>query len=104
MEEAKKSTRLEANDIDSFEGITDAFRYITTLRKGAILRAHKMGIDFSEDDYKWIIGIKALTDITAAGSTVYLNWPITKLFGISVEIDAHNPHSIQLWENITNTI
>jgi len=31
-------------------------------------------------------------------------WPITKLFGIPVEIDHRNPDSIQLWENITNRV
>jgi len=36
--------------------------YVMTLHKNAILRAHEMGFDFSEDDYKWVIGFNAMAD------------------------------------------
>jgi hypothetical protein len=85
--------------------------YVMTLHKRAILRAHEMGFDFSEDDYKWVIGFSIMADLAtnehlmdAAINSEGYKWPITKLFGIPVEIDHHNPDSIQLWENVTNRV
>jgi len=107
MTREAKSTRLTVNDNDNFCNIPDAYKYIMGLYKFAILRADKMGFNFQKGDYKWKIGIDVMADLATSElimeKLTYLT-PITTLFGIPVEIDTDDPHSIQLWENIKNKV
>jgi hypothetical protein len=102
MTREAKSTRLTVNDNDNSCNIPDAYKYMMGLYKFAILRADKMGSIFQKGDYKWKIGIDVMADLSIEKLT-YLT-PTTTLFGIPVEIDTGDPHSIQLWENITNKV
>jgi hypothetical protein len=107
MTREAKSTRLTVNDNDNSRNIPDAYKYMMGLYKFAILRADKMGSIFQKGDYKWKIGIDVMADLSTSDlimeTLTYLT-PTTTLFGIPVEIDTHDPHNIQLWENITNKV
>ena len=81
---------------------------IGTLKHLQVLRslAEMKDIHFRENDYKWILGIKIVNELTV--DCIYLRTDskdvMRTLFGIPVDVDYYNPENVQLWKNITNDL
>ena len=70
------------------------------------LLAREKDKNFREEDYKWVLGAKVVSDISIGDEmlvTTHRTRPLL-LHGIAVERDFVNDTNIQLWKNITNDL
>ena len=95
---------MDAHKIDTEEVVkTTNFYYKSLLRKETY--EHDA---FDPTRYKWIIGHKAYSALAASlESLVYKdikNPGVPKLYGIPVDISLTDTETIELWENITDSL
>lgn len=61
------------------------------------------GFRYDSKDYKWRLG-QAIVDEYINDIRQPSEFEVATLYGIEVELDYHNPHNLQLFEDITNKV